>query len=309
MHPLPARPSAQPCRFTATAVAVLAAALLGTAPAGAQMSYPSAEAASQAFVDAVRGSDNEALHRVLGADWKRVVQADTIARSDIEAFLTAWQHGHKIEPQADGSARLSVGPQGWTLPIPLVATASGWRFDPRRGADELRTRRIGRNELAAMQAALAYLDAQREYAIKDRDGNGVHEYAQKLRSAAGRHDGLYWPDAPGQDRSPLGPWFARAQPKQSAGYHGYFYKILSSQGSHAPGGAYDYLIGGRMRAGFALLAWPVRYGDSGVMSFMVSHDGVLFEKDLGPGTSTAARTMSRFDPDASWTRVAVPERP
>jgi hypothetical protein len=168
----------------------------------------------------------------------------------------------------------------------------------------MRSRRIGRNELAAMQAALAYFDAQKEYAQKDRDGNGVLEYAQKFASSPGKHDGLYWPDKPGDDPSPLGPLYAGVRPGE--GYHGYHFRILKAQGRNAPGGAFDYVIGGRMRAGFALIAWPVKYGDTGVMSFMVSHDGTVYEKNLGPGTDAAARAVTRFDPDASWRKAIEP---
>jgi hypothetical protein len=185
-----------------------------------------------------------------------------------------------------------------------VKSAAGWRFDPRAGVETMRSRRIGRNELAAMQAALAYFDAQKEYAQKDRDNNRVLEYAQKFASSPGKHDGLYWPDAQGQDPSPLGPLYAGD--KAGEGYHGYHFKILKAQGPDAPGGAYDYVIGGRMRSGFALIAWPRRYGETGVMSFMVSHDGKVYQKDLGPGTDAAAHASTRFDPDPSWHPVTVP---
>ncbi|HSB24052.1 MAG TPA: DUF2950 family protein, partial [Burkholderiaceae bacterium] len=180
-----------------------------------------------------------------------------------------------------------------------------WKFDPVAGADRLRTARIGRNELAAMQAVLAYYDAQRDYATEDRNGNGVREYARKLVSSPGKHDGLYWPSPLDTEESPLGPLIAQQKPK-GPGYWGYHYKILTRQGTNAPGGAYDYVIGGRMRAGFALVAWPVRYGDTGVMTFMVSHAGVVYQKDLGPSTNAIAGAMTRFDPDDSWHKVSPP---
>jgi hypothetical protein len=154
-----------------------------------------------------------------------------------------------------------------------------------------------------MRAVLAYFDAQREYAQVDRDGNGVLEYAQKFASAPGKHDGLYWRTGPGEAQSPLGPIYAPSGPGE--GYHGYHFKILKAQGPNAPGGAYDYVIGKRMRGGFALVAWPVKYGETGVMSFMVNHDGVVYEKNLGAGTDAAARAMTRFDPDAGWRKVDV----
>jgi len=189
------------------------------------------------------------------------------------------------------------------LPVPIVKGDAGRRFDPRAGADVMRTRRIGRNELSAMQAALAYFDAQKEYAQRDHTGDGVLEYAQKFVSSPGRHDGLYWPDTTGQGQSPLGPLYVSQKPGE--GYHGYRFRILTAQGKAASGGAYDYIIGGRMRSGFALIAWPVRYGDTGIMSFMVSHEGVVYEKDLGSGTEAAARAIKRFDPDAGWRKATV----
>ena len=155
-----------------------------------------------------------------------------------------------------------------------------------------------------MQATLAYFDAQKEYALKARTGDGVLQYAQRFVSTPGKRDGLYWPDAPGQDESPLGPLYAGQKPGE--GYHGYYYRILKAQGKDAPGGAYDYLIKGRMVSGFALIAWPMRYGDTGVMSFIVSHDGVVYQKDLGSGTDGIARGMTRFNPDSTWQKVTVP---
>jgi hypothetical protein len=241
---------------------------------------------------------------VLGADWRRFIPEGSVDRADADAFLAAWSKQHKLVAEGDSKAVLAVGDGGWTLPVPIVKRSAGWQFDPRAGADVMRTRRIGRNELAAMQAALAYFDAQKEYAMRDRDGDGVLAYAQKFVSSPGRHDGLYWVDAGAQGESPLGPRFGGQ--KAGEGYHGFYFKILQAQGKNAPGGAYDYVIGGRMRAGFALVAWPLRYGDTGVMTFMVSHDGTVVEKDLGPNTDAIARAMTRFNPDPSWKKAAVP---
>jgi hypothetical protein len=275
-----------------------AALLLASSAALAQKSYPSADAAAEAFTEALRKRDNAAMAVVLGQDWKRYVPGET-ARADIEAYLAGWDAQHKTT--VDGKkAMLAVGKDGWTFPIPIVQGKSGWRFDPKSGADELRLRRIGRNELSTMQAVLAYVDAQRDYALKDRDGNGVLEYAQKFASTAGKKDGLYWRDDNGQDPSPLGPLFAKEQPKGSGGYHGYYYRILKAQGAKAPGGARSYMLNGRMRSGFALVAWPVTYGDTGVMSFIVNHEGKVFEKDLGPQTQKIAAEMKSFNPDDTW---------
>jgi hypothetical protein len=286
----------------AVAMAVAAVALAAT-PAFAQKAYPSAEDAAKAFFDAIANYDENALRTVLGDDWKRFVPAGEVDREDIYDFLAAYAKQHKVVPDGPNRALLSAGTADWTLPVPIVKSANGWHFDPRAGADQMKTRRIGRNELAAMNAVLAYFDAQKEYAQVDRDGNGVLEYAQKFASSPGKHDGLYWPSAPGEPESPLGPIYAPVRPGE--GYHGYHFKILKAQGANAPGGAYDYVIGKRMRGGFALVAWPVKYGETGVMSFMVSHDGVVYEKNLGPNTDATARAMTRFDPETTWKRTDV----
>ncbi|HVO05368.1 MAG TPA: DUF2950 domain-containing protein [Burkholderiaceae bacterium] len=294
-------------RFAARlARAALLACLLASTLAHAQKSFLTPEAAAEALVNAIRDNDAQAKQTVLGEDWKRFVPTDNLGQDDVTAFLAAWDKKHEIQNDGEDTALLAVGTEpGFTFPIPMVRNKAGlWKFDVVAGADRLRTARIGRNELAAMQAVLAYYDAQREYAAEDRNGNGVREYARKLVSSPGKKDGLYWPSPLDADESPLGPLMAQQRPK-GPGYWGYHYRILTMQGPHAPGGAYDYVIGGRMRAGFALVAWPVRYGDTGVMTFMISHAGIVFEKDLGPSTDAIARAMTRFDPDPSWHKAAV----
>lgn len=287
--------------------ATVAALLLGCAGlSAAQQAYDSPERASDALVAAVRASDEGALRTVLGANWRKYIPAGSVDREDVEAFLQAWDTSHKVYEEVGGTSVVSAGNAGWTLPIPMVKSAAGWRFDLKAGADEMRTRRIGRNELSAMQASLAYHDAQNEYALLDRDGNGVLEYAKKFVSSPGKRDGLYWPSASAQDESPLGPLFAGRKTKGGPGYHGYHFKILTAQGWNAPGGGYSYLTSGRMRSGFALIAWPVRYGDTGVTSFMISHDGNLLEKDLGPQTDFTASSTVIFNPDLSWKKAEVP---
>ena len=214
-----------------------------------------------------------------------------------------------MQPEGRFKARIAVGDDGWTLPIPLVRTAEGWRFDTDAGVEEMRTRRIGRNERAVMQVMLAIYDAQKEYALKDRAGDGVLQYAARFASSPGRHDGLFWPARAGEEPSPLGPAVTRAQAAggdRGEGYFGYRYKMLTGQGEHAPGGALDYRVNGRMIGGFAALAWPVKYGETGVMSFMVSHDGVVFERDLGPDTASRARAITRFDPAPGWRKAEEP---
>ena len=288
-------------------VLMMLACLLATPLAHAQKHYLTPDAAAEALVKAMRANDATALQAVLGQEWKRFIPTDDLSRDDVDAFLTAWDQSHKIQPEDDNTALAVVGPDpAFTLPIPIVRNKAGvWKFDVVAGADRLRTARIGRNELAAMQAVLAYYDAQREYATEDRSGKGARSYARKLVSSPGKKDGLYWPARLDEPESPLGPLIAQQQPK-APGFWGYNYKILTAQGADAPGGAYDYIIGGRMRAGFALIAWPVRYGDTGVMTFMVSHSGNVYEKDLGPSTDAVARAMTRFNPDASWHKAPVP---
>ena len=292
---------------TLFARAVLLACLLIAPLAFAQKSFMTPESAAEALIQAIRDNDTKTVQSVLGKAWKRFIPTDDLGKDDVAAFLAAYDKSHKIDNESDNTALLSVGEEpGFTLPIPIVRNKAGlWKFDVVSGTDRLRTARIGRNELAAIQAVLAYYDAQREYATQDHNSNGVREYARKLVSSPGKKDGLYWSSPLDVDESPLGPLIAQ-QPPKGPGYWGYHYKILTAQGKDAPGGAYDYVIGGRMRAGFALVAWPVRYGDTGVMTFMINHAGIVYQKDLGPSTDAIARAMTRFDPDDSWHKASPP---
>ncbi|MEK1904837.1 MAG: DUF2950 domain-containing protein [Pseudomonas sp.] len=277
--------------------------LVLTQAAQAQQAYPTADAATEALVAALgtEKSDAERLAGLLGADWQTYIPTDDVERKDVDAFLALYREKHVLEPTAAGKTALVVGNTPWTFPLPLVKGKDGWAFDTKAGGEEIRVRRIGRNELATVQAALAYHDAQMDYAEVDRDGDGVLEYAQKFVSSDGLYDGLYWAEEPGIEESPLGPLFGDELPDGE--WHGYHYRILTAQGPSAPGGAYDYKLGDNMSRGFALIAWPARYGDSGVMSFMVSHDGQVFEKDLGADGAKLATTMNLFDPDSSWDEV------
>jgi hypothetical protein len=269
----------------------------------AQQEFATPEKAAQAFVEALgtKNADQKRLAELLGEDWRSFIPRDGAEREDVEAFLKQYHEQHTIEKTGDNKAILSVGTEHWTLPIPIVKGTKGWRFDIKAGSAELRTRQIGRNELAAVQSALAYHDAQMDYASVDRDGDGALEYAQKIFSTPGKHDGLYWADDDSGQISPLGPEFGKTIAGQA--WHGYRFRILLGQGPSAPGGAYSYLIGDKMSRGFALIAWPAKYGETGVMSFMISHEGQVFEKDLGPGSEKLAQAMKRFDPDDSWTEV------
>lgn len=266
-----------------------------------EANYPSADAASSAFVKALRDNDKEALAKVLGANWKDYIPTEGIDRDDVDLFLKRYDENHHFDT-SDGTTHLTVGSENWVLPLPLVQSKEGWHFDLKKGAEEIRVRRIGANELAAEQAMLAYYDAQRDYATQDHDGDHILQYAQKLRSSEGKQDGLYWPVTGNEPPSPLGERFA-GEHANGPDFHGYRYRILTSQGPSAPGGAYNYIVGGRMTSGFALIAWPSQYGETGVMSFMVSHDGEVFEKDLGKNGASIAESMKSFDPDSSWQEV------
>lgn len=280
--------------------AALFAAGLALAPAvSAQQAYPTPEAAADAFVDSVARHDGDALKAVLGADFRKYVPHRNA--EDVTNFLEAWARAHRIVKAGDAKAWLEAGTHGWTMPIPLVKSAAGWAFDTKAAPDELRTRRIGKNELAAIEVSLAYTDAQEDYARFDRDRNGRQDYAQRILSSPGKRDGLYWPSKPGEPESPLGSDIAHVKPGD--GYHGYRYRVLTAQGKDAPGGAKTYVVGGAMTGGYALVAWPVKWGETGVMTFIVSKDGVVYQKDLGAGTDAAARAMTAYNPDAGWTKV------
>jgi hypothetical protein len=219
--------------------------------------------------------------------------------------VNAFEQGNKIAKPNESMALLLVGKDEWIFPIPIVRDAAGWRFDVAEGKEEILNRRIGRNELHAIQAVQAYVDAQREYYLRNPQKDKLLQYAQRFMSAKDRHDGLYFPVKAGEAPSPLGPLFDRMQSgKGGAGkrapYHGYYYRILKGQGRDARGGAYSYLAQGRMIGGFALVAWPAAYGNTGVMTFVVNQDGVVYQKDLGPGTAAAAAKITVFNPDKSW---------
>ncbi|PSS57286.1 DUF2950 domain-containing protein [Pseudomonas sp. BBP2017] len=277
--------------------------LLWTSSSYAQKHFPDAEAAGEALVQALGSekADSQLLANLLGSDWKSYIPTKNVDRIDVDAFLALYKQKHQVQSDSPERAHLVVGDTPWVFPIPIRHSAGGWAFDTKAGAKEIRRRRIGRNELATIQAARAYHDAQMDYAEIDRNDDGVLEYAQKFISSDGQFDGLYWPEVEGVEESPLGPLFGDAA--KGDDWHGYHYRILTAQGPSAPGGAYDYKIGDRMTRGFAVIAWPTDYGDTGVMSFVISHDGELFEKDLGRDSAKRATAITRFDPDSSWSEV------
>jgi len=284
----------------ATALVCALAISMTCAAAGPQKTFATPESAAEALVDSLASNDDAEMRAILGLNSDKLLSLDDLAAEDRLAFLAAWAKGHRILSDSDTLARLEVS-SGWTLPIPLVRQAGGWVFDTQAGKEEMRTRRIGRNELAAIETLRAYVDAQREYAEIDRNGDGVREFAQKILSSPGKHDGLSWPTADGEPESPAGPLLETRDLKD--GYHGYRFRILKAQGKAAPGGARSYVRDGRMTEGFALVGWPARYNETGLMTFIVNQDGIVYQKYLGPNTDAIARAMTRFEPDASWTAL------
>ncbi len=277
--------------------------------------FKSPEEAVKSLVEALSANDEKKLLAIFGygPGAKQLISSgDEVAdREGRERFLQAYQEKNRIVEVNSKKAVLEIGNDAWPFPIPIEKVGKDWRFSAREGKTELLSRRIGKNELSVIQVCLAYVDAQREYASKDRNGDGVLEYAQKFLSDPGKEDGLYWETKEGEEQSPLGPLVGEAKKvgyKKKAGnqpspYHGYFYKILKAQGKNAPRGTYDYVINGRMTGGFAMVAYPAVYGSSGIKTFIVSQDGVVYEKDLGKNTASIAQEMKKFDPDSSWSKV------
>ncbi|MDA9449949.1 MULTISPECIES: DUF2950 domain-containing protein [Bradyrhizobium] len=284
---------------------IVALALVTTARA--QQSYPTPEDAASALAAAARSGPRDVL-KVLGRAGDDIVSSgDEVADADIRArFVSMYDAKHSVKAEGNKRATLVLGPDDFPFPIPLVNTKAGWEFDTDEGRIEVLRRRIGRNELDAIQTALAYVDAQNEYADKDR-GEGAGIYAQRFLSTSGKKDGLFWRDD--SDPSPLGPLVAEASAEgykpgeRLAPYHGYYFRILKGQGSDAPGGALNYVVKGKMIGGFGLIAWPAEYGNSGVMTFVVNHAGTVYEKDLGTRTEFIAPRTTLFDPDQTWKKV------
>jgi hypothetical protein len=286
------------------AALLFALALSGpSVAAGTQKTFASPEIAVEALVDSLARNDDDEMRAILGLEYDKLLSLDALAAEDRLAFLAAWANGHRILRDSDTLARLEVS-SGWTLPIPLVRNAGGWVFDTQAGKEEMRIRRIGRNELAAIETMYAFVEAQREYAEQDRNGNGIREFAQKILSSPGKRDGLFWPTADGEPESPAGPLLETKDLKD--GYHGYRFRILKAQGKAALGGARSYVRDGRMTEGFALIGWPARHGETGLMTFVVNQDGIVYQKYLGPNSTAIAKAMTRFDPDPSWTALPAP---
>jgi len=274
-----------------------------------QRMFDTPEAAVDATIAALKANDEAALVAIFGEKHKNLVVTgdpanDVATYANAAAQLTTF---HALENRGDDRRIVLMGAQAWPVPIPLVLQGGKWRFATEEGVEEILNRRIGGNERNALYVLRAYLDAQREYASRDREGDGVLQYAQKLASAPGRQDGLYWPAnaAKGEEESPFGPLVAESSAylaghKKGDPYRGYHFQILARQGKNAPGGAYNYVINGKMIAGFAMVAYPDKYGETGVMTFMVNHNGTIYEKDLGKDTASIGANMAAFDPGPGW---------
>jgi hypothetical protein len=303
--------------FRRLAMVLFLALALAFPPASAsaanQQTFSTPEAAVDAFEAALKANDDAALVALFGEKHKNLVITgdrahDTQLRAESTAKLATFR---ALEDRGNDRRVLLVGAEAWPFPIPLVRQGGAWRFATEEGAEELLNRRIGSNELNAIQVLRAYLDAQREYASLDRNGDGVLQYAQKISSSPGKQDGLYWPADPamGEESSPFGPLIAASAAylkghKKGDPYQGYRFRILTRQGKNAPGGAYNYVINGRMIAGFAMVAYPDGYGETGVMTFIVSHNGKVYQKNLGKNSADIGAKMTLFDPGPGWKEVA-----
>ena len=278
----------------------------------AEQRFTSPDQAVSALLSAAKARDTNAMHTIFGPTAHELISPDAVqASEEYEIFVRRLTEKVEQIHESDSKIALRLGTDGWPFPIPLVKKDGQWFFDTEAGKQEILNRRIGRNEIDALHVCRAYLEAQREYASQDRNGDDVLEYTQRLRSSPGTRDGLYWPVQPGEDLSPLGPLIAEAHgegyrhetrimTEPQSPYHGYYFKILTKQGKHTPGGKYDYIINGHMIAGFALVAWPAEWGNSGVMTFIVNQQGKVYQKNLGPKTSSIAQQMTTYDPDNTW---------
>ncbi len=331
INSLPARPCT---RFALAFVFVLGAIFLAGgplsyaqtrtstkkgSPAVKQATFSAPEQAMQALVQAATAKDRDALHKIFGPDFTQLLSGDPVEdNNDLERFSSSIQQSAQLQKVGETKYTVHVGEKHWPFPVPIVKQGDHWLFDTKAGLEEILDRRIGENEMSAIATSRAYVVAQWEYFTSDAwDHDGVAAYAPKFISTPGHHDGLYWETAEGEPPSPLGPLVAEAraegygpkgQPQPAAKaphapYHGYYFKILTRQGPHAPGGRYNYIINGNMIAGFALVAYPDKWGNSGVMTFIVNQQGRVYEKNLGPSTEKVAGGMTEYDPDSTWTLV------
>jgi hypothetical protein len=296
----------------AVSIAVAAFVLPVSAQEVKQKVFGSPEEAMKTLAETVKAGDTKGMMAILGPEGEDIIDSgDEVAdKNAMEQFVKAYQEKVDFVKEKEGRVSIIIGNDHWPFSIPIVKKGEGWVFDTKAGREEVLNRRIGRNELNAIQVCLAYVEAQREYATTDRERDGIIQYAQKFASDTDKRNGLYWQPAEGEIPSPLGPFAAKAAAEgykrvgdKPTPYHGYYYKILKGQGQNAPGGAYHYVINGHMVAGFALVAWPAEYGVSGLMTFLVNQNGTVYEKHLGPKTGEVARAMTLYNPDKTWKRA------
>ena len=303
-------------------------AVAATSAEGKQSMFASPEEAKQALVNAAKAKDRAALGEVFGPDNDKLLSGDPVQDDrELDQFVAALDQSAKLQPSPTGDkVTLTIGPDNWPFPIPIVKQGDKWLFDTKAGTEEILNRRIGENELSAIATCRAYVLAQWEYFTEgDHDSDGVAEYAQHFASSPGQKDGLYWETVEGEKPSPMGALVAAARregytntgqprpvaatepeknvPRQRNPYHGYYFKILKKQGPHAPGGKYDYVINGNMIAGYALIAYPDKWGSSGVMTFIVNQQGRVYQKNLGADTAKIAPEIKEYDPDSTWKLV------
>jgi Protein of unknown function (DUF2950) len=296
-------------RIVPVLIGIIALAI--ASPVRSQEYFKTPQAAASALLAAAKSGAKKDALKVFGPDGEQIISSGDPVNDQNQRnkFADAYGAKHQIEDEGGGKAVLIIGEKGWPFPVPLVKVHGGWRFDTDAGLEEILFRRIGHNELDTIQTCLAYVDAQNDYAQLTRSSGGLAAYAQRFISQPGLRDGLYWPTQPGENPSPLGDLAANAAAEGynvgggRAPYHGYYYKILTSQGPAASGGAYDYVVRGTMIGGFALVAYPAAYRNSGVMTFQVNQDGTVFQKDLGPDTAKLAEAMTQFNPDDTWKKV------
>jgi hypothetical protein len=282
------------------------------AQADKQRHFATAEAAANALTDAIRKDDDKTIEAILGSGWHDLIPGAKDRGGDVrERFLAAWDKSHRLVPKGDDTLVVEAGTTGWQMPVPIVKDSAGWRYDVEAGRKEIEAREIGRDELTVIQALLAIVDSQREYADLDPMKTGIGTYARHFFSTSDKKNGLYWETKAGEPPSPLGWMVANAQPGDAPGkgYYGYHFRMLYGQGPSAPGGAYSYVVDDRMVLGFAVVAWPVTYGESGVMTFVVSQSGDVYERDLGPETSQTVAGITQFDPDKGWHKADMTTPP
>lgn len=298
---------------TYTLVLLFFASIGSAATDAGQRKFSSGEEATAAFLHALKSDNNNELLKIFGPEADELMHSGDVAADKLRRarFLAAFTRKHSLSADKERLI-LSVGENDWPFPIPLVKEGNEWIFDTLSGKEEILDRRVGQNELSVIQTMMAIVDAQREYAMKDRDGDGLLEYAQKFRSTPGQQDGLHWPTADGEEPSPLGDLVAKAREEEyymeqedddPRPYHGYFYRILTSQGPYANGGSFDYIVQDNMMGGFAVIAHPAAYGNSGVMTFMVNHNDIVFQKNLGEDTEQKVNDIKMYSPDKTWAKA------